>query len=378
MNRIFANFLLALAFIFCSVQANALSQIIRKSNYCVIGHIISLDSLTYSFKVDSNIISKIDYDTIHVFKNKSNTNLDVTPYIVGQRCILFLMVPTRYSSQKGFFQTVSNDDGLFVINNDFIEYNKIKVPTHEFIQTISNFSKTYDSFCTTFQNGFTTSNEIEQFKKASVLNAQLINETFTYCFSDSSVINSTFPVVSQVKMNVLYIGPYNPICVAVPTFKNSDLYVTISHGEILRDGSCFKAKVYKPGRTQICVYDKRTNKSLGCTEFRVKMIPDPVVSVLGLEGGRFTKEMLQASRFIDVRLKNFDFDVNFPITRYVVTIACNSDTVSYTGSGNRFTPEIIEAFTHVVVGNKVYIEQVIIESEVLGQRFLAPIKFTIE
>lgn len=379
MNRKILQILSLLLLIVGSVSANNLSDLIRKSPYCVVGEIISVDSITYSFKIDSSINSKLSFDTIQVFKNVNSgyyvSNKRVC--VPGQKFVLFLGKPYRFDAIEGYFEVGNNNEGEFQIINDSVSYNTYKSTAFDFIKTVQSYYKQYNSFCSTFQDGEQTSKEIETFKKVSVINQKLIEETYEHCYSNNALMDNTIPVVSATKMNVLYVGPENPVCIAVPKYASSDLSVTISNGEILKDGECYKVKVYKPGKTQICVFEKKTNKSFGCLEFRVKMIPDPVVLYCGLEGGDIKKAMLLASRSIQAELKNFDINVKFPIKFYTVTIICNGEATSYQGIGNRLTPEILEAFKNVAIGAKVYFENVVISGENIGERTLGTIMFKV-
>lgn len=378
MNRKNLQILSLLLLIVGSVSANNLSDLIRKSPYCVVGEIISVDSITYSFKIDSSINTKLSFDTIQVFKNVNSgyyvSNKRV--YVPGQKFVLFLGKPYRFDAIEGYFE-LGNNDGEFQIINDSVSYDKFKSTAFDFIKTVQSYYKQYDSFCSTFQSGEQTSKEIETFKKASIINQKLIDETYELCYSNNTLMDNTIPVVSATKMNVLYVGPENPVCIAVPKYASSDLCATIIDGEILKDGECYKVKVYKPGRTQICVFEKKTNKSLGCTEFRVKMIPDPDVLYLGKDGGVISKQLLVAGKMIDARLRNIDIDISYPIKFYTVTIIYNGNTVSYKGIGNRLTPEILEAFKNVNIGSKIYFENVVVGGENIGQRTLGTIMFKV-
>jgi len=379
MNRKFVQTVGLLLLFFGSVSANNLSDLIRKSPYCVVGEIITVDSITYSFKIDSSINSKLSFDTIQVFKNVNSLSYQTYNkiYVPGEKFILFLGNPYHFEAIEGYFE-LGNNDGEFQIVNDSVTYDKYKSTAFDFIKTVQSYYKQYNSFCSTFQDGEQTSKEIETFKKASVINQKLIEETYEHCYSNNTLMDNAIPVVSAIKMNVLYVGPENPVCIAVPKYASSDLCATIIDGEILKDGECYKVKVYKPGRTKICVLEKKTNKSLGCTEFRVKMIPDPVVYFLGMNGGVVSKRLLVAGKMIDSRLMNLDIDISYPIKFYTVTITNNGNTVSYKGIGNRLTPEILEAFKNVNIGSKIYFENVVVEAEIIGVRTLGTIMFKVE
>lgn len=379
MNNKFIQILSLLLLIAGSVSANNLSDLIRKSPYCVVGEITSVDTITYSFKIDSCVNSKLSFDTIQVFKN-ANSGYYVSNkrvYVPGQKFVLFLGNPYHFDVIEGYFE-LGNNDGKFQIINDSVSYDTYKSTAFDFIKTVQSYYKQYDSFCGTFQNGEQTSKEIETFKKASIINQKLIEETYEHCYSNNSLMDNTIPVVSAAKMNVLYVGPENPVCIAVPKYASSDLCATIIDGEILKDGECYKVKVYKPGRTQICVLEKKTNKSLGCTEFRVKTIPDPVVLYLGMDGGEISKSRLVAGRSIEAKMRNFDYDLKFSIKLYTVSIVCNGDKVSFSGIGSRLTPEIIEAFKNVQIGAKVYFENVIVDIGNNDERVLGIIMFKVE
>lgn len=253
--KFFLNIFILLVSIGNCLQAKTLSRMIIESEYCIVGKIISVDSTTYLVKVDSSLHSKLSFDTILVFKTGVSRYSKIKEYAVENQFILILTKPYSFKGNDIYFE-----DGAFQIINDSVNYENFTSKSFNFIESIQLYYKLYDSFCSTYQNGEESSKEIEVFKKASEINKKLIGETYEYCYSDNSKVNNSIPVISATKTSILYVGPENQVCIAVPKYKSDDFYATITNGELLKNGECYKVKVYKTGKKQICVYDKKTKK----------------------------------------------------------------------------------------------------------------------
>src|ERR1043165_4676709 len=77
----------------------------------------------------------------------------------------------------------------------------------------------------------------------------------------------TEAVVAPVKMNVLYIGVENPLCIAVPGVASKDVSATISENAVLEkvsDGH-FIAKPMSVGKCVVTVYAK--GKPVSSTDY---------------------------------------------------------------------------------------------------------------
>ena len=121
--------------------------------------------------------------------------------------------------------------------------------------------------------------------------------------------------VSPTKLNVLYVGVDNPLNIAVAGVNAEDIIVTISQGTIVKTDTNYIARVTKQGTAEIKIF--KNTELLGTQNFRVKIIPDPIITVgeNNLTGGYILKEKLMACEKLNT-INNTDFDANFIITKF--------------------------------------------------------------
>jgi gliding motility-associated protein GldM len=184
-------------------------------------------------------------------------------------------------------------------------------------------------------------------------------------------------VVSADDMNIFYIGIDNPVSVAVPGITNDKLRVTISNGTISRNGDKYIVKVDKPGETiiQVAAEIKPGEiKSVGSSSFRAKKIPDPK-ACLGNNPNTalyMTREELLKNAEVNV-LWNLPFDNKFEVISFSLTYVFNKDLITKTTTGNKFSPEMIEAVNKVEDGSKMFIEDIKVKGADGMVRTLSPI-----
>ena len=118
------------------------------------------------------------------------------------------------------------------------------------------------------------------------------------------------------KMNVFYIGVPNPVTISSGTGWDKTR-VSMAGGSLSPSGGPgkFTVKVSKVGKASISV---NADGKVSSYDFRVKMIPDPVLMVGNSKGGRVQSVMFKNQNFARADLAGFDFDAHFNIVSATV------------------------------------------------------------
>jgi len=149
--------------------------------------------------------------------------------------------------------------------------------------------------------------------------------------------------VSPDKMNVFYIGVDNPVTVTAAGTPADQIRAAVAGGSMIPKGnSHYIVRVKKPGKTRVSV--SANGRSLGSKEFRVKPLPDPITT-LGAKGtsyykgGLCPKSTLLALSGINATMENFDFELRYRITQFIVTCNIGGFDESAKSNSRRFTPQ---------------------------------------
>ena len=166
-------------------------------------------------------------------------------------------------------------------------------------------------------------------------------------------------VISPTKMNVFYLGAYNPVSIAVSGTQSDKIKVSIDNGSIRRANRRYIVRAKKIGIASITV--KVDDKIVSIQKFRVKMIPDPVPAIPGMLKGttNISRSRLIAIRRIEAKLHNFDYDVRFKVISF--TISTNIEGVMHEAKQNdgySFTQEQMNLIRKIPRGKKIYIEDI--------------------
>ena len=170
-------------------------------------------------------------------------------------------------------------------------------------------------------------------------------------------------VVSPIKMNVLYRGIDNPIAISVPGIPQEALKPTISTGTLAKqsDGT-YVAKV-KTGSTATVSVSAEVNgqtKQMGSFDFRLKSVPDPVAKFAGKTSVDNTvkKSQLTASLGVIAELKDFVFDLNYPIRSFDITVVMGGDVKTLSSTSNKLTSQQKELLREVRRNQVVIVENI--------------------
>lgn len=168
-------------------------------------------------------------------------------------------------------------------------------------------------------------------------------------------------VVSPTKMNVFYIGVDNPVEISVPGVPADRIFPSISNGNIRKEGKGYIVNPSRAGQnaqvTVVAEVEKNVKKNMGMKEFRVKIVPDPVAKVAGIKGsGGIDKAVLMAQAGVVAEMENFEFDLQFKVTEFIVSTVVGGFTQDKPSKSNRFTTEQMNLIKGASRNQKVYIE----------------------
>jgi len=132
--------------------------------------------------------------------------------------------------------------------------------------------------------------------------------------------------VQADKMNILYLGIYNPLTIAAENTSSKSIIVTTDNGEINIDS--FRSKggyniiPAKVGIANIYVKKKIAKglKTIGHTIFRVKRMPLPLPSLSEKHGGEIPKALLCVQIAPAANMTGLDIDGKYPIVSFTVVI----------------------------------------------------------
>lgn len=191
--------------------------------------------------------------------------------------------------------------------------------------------------------------------------------TISYPFEGSYMVAAPNVVVSPTAMNVFYVGVKNPVNISVPGIGDSQIRASMTNGSIIR-GKTKKFRgnwVVQPRRPGVAA--KVTvianvggqNKPMGAVNFRVKSLPDPVAKVAGSKGGDIPKATLTAQRGVVAELENFDFDLSFRVTGFIVSITDNKGfTYDEVSSSNLFSSQQKKLLNRLRRNQTIYISEI--------------------
>lgn len=213
---------------------------------------------------------------------------------------------------------------------------------------------------------------------------------FVSCISLNAQTTSTpKAVVAATNLQILYRGVDNPISIAVDGISDEYIIAEISNGSAkinkIGKGSyivniedaiytydIIVDSVYSEGLFQIEKRIKRPNNAirisvyaqlgkekvyLSSTNFKVKDIPE--AKVVNSDGGYIDKKDLLKNPYINLKVEDFDFPVEYNINYFYMTFNTSANTEApLVSKSNKFTPEMIEKIKTLKKGDKIYIEAI--------------------
>jgi len=185
----------------------------------------------------------------------------------------------------------------------------------------------------------------------------------TYTYNIEYEVARPSLVVSPTKMNVLYRGIENPVAISVPGVPQQALTATLSNGTLTKqaDGS-YIAKVNSGSEAIVSVTAEinGVRKSMGTFPFRLKSVPDPVAKFAGKYSTDNTAKPaeLTAALGLIAELKDFVFDLSYPIKSFDITLIRGADVKTLQSSSNKITPDQSEMLRQVRRNDVISIENI--------------------
>lgn len=201
-----------------------------------------------------------------------------------------------------------------------------------------------------------------------------------YPFKHEYEVAKPSMTVSPTKMNVFYAGLDNPVSVSVPGIAPSNVKVSITNGSIQQGAEGYIVRPDKVGVNSVISVSATIDgitKEIGSTPFRVKRVPDPVASVAGKIEGVITKNELLAQQGVLAKIPDFDFQMNFTVTSFVVSTSKAGFVVDKATKGNRFSQEQSDLMKGLNPGNRLYIESIVVKGDDGSVRNLPALSFKI-
>lgn len=199
-----------------------------------------------------------------------------------------------------------------------------------------------------------------------------ISQTFLCC---TSICFGQMISIANEKENVITVGLYNPISIAVENIPARLIIAKSDNGEITGKNGIYTLRPLKAGRTKITIF-KNTNgklKKIGEKDFRAKLLWDPVFKI-GSGRKVIPKAELIAQEYVRAELENSDFGLKFQIDSFKVCIV-PSDTCRYITKlniGNKISDEINQEFQKLHSNDTIIFKDIYCTGP-KGQRKIEPV-----
>lgn len=169
--------------------------------------------------------------------------------------------------------------------------------------------------------------------------------------------NNPVTAIALDKMNVLYAGINNPMTIAVSGLSADKITAVMTGGTVTGNNGKYVAR---PDKTGIATIDiLYGSKKISSTEFRVKAVPEPRASVAGKTGDNvITREELMSITGVSAILPDFQFDLNFTVTSFDLSLNVKGTPVTESSANNKITSNQANYLKMVNSGTKVYFENV--------------------
>ena len=188
-------------------------------------------------------------------------------------------------------------------------------------------------------------------------------------------------IVSPSKMNVFYMNIDNPVEISVPGVAADQINASVNNGSLRRvSGSNYIVVPGRSGEANVSVtatIDGAT-RNMGTRNFRVRSVPDPVATIAGREGGNIGRNLLLAQTGVLAEMKDFDFDLTFTVTGFLVESVQQGFVVDARSTSNRITDEQREIIRAAGRNQRVLFDDITAVSPAGEERTLPPVSFRID
>ena len=188
-------------------------------------------------------------------------------------------------------------------------------------------------------------------------------------FDASYLVAPPSVTVSPTKMMVMYQELQNPISVAAPGYTSNDIIVNVEGGKLTKDNSGagnYFVEVDKNARKVLVKTSAKTADgktiNLGTQEFRVKPVPDPIVRIGDVTGGKVDKEVLLGYGRVMAVMKDFDFEgFNYTVDSYTVS-TYRGNFIDKQNKGPKFSDEVIALISNAQSGQRIQFQDICVKS----------------
>lgn len=188
----------------------------------------------------------------------------------------------------------------------------------------------------------------------------------SFPFKSSYTVAQPNVVVSATAMNILYTGLMNPLDISVPGVPAERIRATSSNGALKKGKVTYGNRTFR-GTWVATPTSSRNNAIItvreqtadgrvqnhGKIEFRVKDPPPPIAKVDRKIGGNITKNTLLAQIGVVAEVEDFDFDVKYTVTSFVVGVYVRGYLTEKPSSSYRITKEQKDLIEQLRRGNTV-------------------------
>jgi gliding motility-associated protein GldM len=206
----------------------------------------------------------------------------------------------------------------------------------------------------------------------------------TYHFKSEYFVAKPSLSVSATNMNVLYVGVNNPLSISVSGVPDANVKPVITKGVLTQDRTNGGWTATVPAsvsetRIDVMVQTESGTKKIGSAPFRVKKLPEPSPHIALSKNGFISRENLIASGKITARMpSDFEFDFNFDILSFKMTMQRGFNTYNYESQSSRLTDEMITELKKTNRGQILIFEEIIARGPDGTNRELAPLIITIK
>ena len=161
-----------------------------------------------------------------------------------------------------------------------------------------------------------------------------------------------YAVIAPTKMNVLYAGIDNPVDIAVSGYNPKDIEVSATNAYVVGENGKYIFHPRLPGNVVVKLTSK--GETIQKSEFRVKQLPEPYAHFAEKRGGIITKEVLLNGNLKAEMAPDFDFTVDFVITKFKVYGVLGGFAQEYPSESAELTVHQRAFIEKLQKGDKIY------------------------
>jgi len=168
--------------------------------------------------------------------------------------------------------------------------------------------------------------------------------------------------IANRRLNILYVGVYNEVEIAVNKFECKDVKLILSYGKLEHgDKPChYTIKVDSPGEVKMSLYAKDDNRLIGETTYRAKRLPNFIIDRHESSNVRVRADELSLN--LETNRKRFfsqGDSSDFRIKYFVVSIVrCNQELFTKDIKGAIGDDEVKMWFSRLKPGDRVFFEEI--------------------